>query len=297
MDRRHGHKPAALLLGLVLGATPAAHASLLIDLDGSRSLWRNDGDPRVVVRKGGVSRSLASQEVLASPLTAGGALRLPRCRALPDEHRGPCDDSLQPPGPLQLELELPLDPALRDAYLKLWEKTAPAVPPEQESLAEAMQTLAHRLALPIQQRELAQLLTPLREASRAAEEAGVAPVMVATARRGERMLDVFGDLWQLRNTLSSRDLNLPCDSLEAKAGMFNQVAGSSAVQLQRQQPAGICLFCENVCTLRSADRLLGAMKAAVIEVLREGGEPAGPQPGAHSTREVTPPGRSRPSPR
>jgi hypothetical protein len=85
---------------------------------------------------------------------------------------------------------------------------------------------------------------------------------------------VLADLWRIRNALAARDLNLPCDTLEEKAKLFNQAAGEPLVRLQRQRPPGICLFCANVCTPGSADRLLADMKEALIRVLGEGDQQA-----------------------
>ena len=48
---------------------------------------------------------------------------------------------------------------------------------------------------------------------------------------------------------------------------FNAAAGEALVKLDRRRPAGICLFCENVCSRESADLLLRVMKASVIERL------------------------------
>ena len=42
------------------------------------------------------------------------------------------------------------------------------------------------------------------------------------------------------------------------------------MRLHRQRPAGICLFCGNVCSPQTADRLLADMKEAVILTLVDG---------------------------
>jgi hypothetical protein len=145
----------------------------------------------------------------------------------------------------------------------------PPVPPEEVELTEAMRQLRRQLSAAIQLRDLPRLLVPLRQAAERAEAAAVAPALVAKARRSERMVAVLADLWRIRNALSSRDLSLPCDTLEQKVVLFNQAAGEPAVRLQRQRPLGICLFCGNVCTPESAERLLAGMKQAVIRALRE----------------------------
>jgi hypothetical protein len=143
------------------------------------------------------------------------------------------------------------------------------VPPEQEQLDEALRTLERRLSGTLHHRELAGLLTTLEQAIGRAEAVAVQPALLARALRGAGMAAALADLWRLRNTLSSRDLTLPCDALERRARQFNEAAESAAVRLQRQRPPGICLFCGNVCTVRSADRLLADMKASLLGALRE----------------------------
>lgn len=261
---------------------PPARASLLLDFDTSRAIWRNDGDPGVEGRQGGESRALAADPILAFPLAASGGLRFPPCRALPEAVRGNCVGPLLPAGGPELVLTTPLTPDLRRAYLPLWSLAKPAQPPEQKELAEAMLQLRRHLSVAIHHRDLPGLLVPLSQAALRAEAAAAAPDLVATARRSERLAQVLGELWRIRNDLSSRDLSLPCDTLERHVLLFNQAAGEPAVRLQRQRPPGICLFCANVCTLESADRLLADMKHALIRVLGEGREPAEAPPGRPS---------------
>jgi hypothetical protein len=270
MGRTRPRTPAWLLLGLLLPGIPPARASLLLDFDTSRAIWRNDGDPGVEGRQGGESRTLAADPMFAFPLAASGDLRFPPCRALPEAVRGDCVGPLLPAGGPELVLTTPLTPELRRAYLPLWPLARPALPPEQEELAEAMRQLSRHLSVAIHHRDLPGLLVPLSQAALRAEAAAAAPTLVATARRSERMAEVLADLWRIRNALSSRDLSLPCDTLERHALLFNQAAGEPAVRLQRQRPPGICLFCANVCTLESADRLLADMKHSLIRVLGEG---------------------------
>ncbi|MEX1323470.1 MAG: hypothetical protein AB1Z21_04655, partial [Synechococcaceae cyanobacterium] len=143
--------------------------------------------------------------------------------------------------------------------------------------------LRRHLSVAIHHRDLPGLVLPLRQAALRAEAAAVAPALVVKARRSERMLDVLADLWRIRNALSSRDLSLPCDTLVEKAELFNQAAGEPVVRLQRQPPVGICLFCGNVCTPASADRLLADMKEHLIRVLGEGTQQEEP------VREAQPP--------
>jgi hypothetical protein len=269
MDRRPGRAPAVSLVVLLLGGFAPADASLLIDFDTSRVLWRNDGTPTIEGRNGGESRQLGSHGILAAPLAATGGLRFPLCRILPEAAREGCDDTLLPAGAPQLELDMPLPPELRQAYLPLWRMAKPPVPPEQVELAEAMGQVRRELSAAIQLRDLPRLLVPLQQAARQAEAAAVAPALVARARRSEAMVGVLADLWRIRNALSSRDLSLPCDTLEQKVVLFNEAAGEPAVRLHRQGPVGICLFCGNVCTPQSADRLLADMKQAVIRALGE----------------------------
>jgi hypothetical protein len=296
MDQRHAWCAAVLLVallsgGLALAAAPAAHASLRIDFDAGRASWRNDGDPRIIGRRGGALRSLGREEVLADPLTAKGVLRFPACRALPAAVRGDCAARLLPAGPPQRALAVPLDRALREAYLPLWEKAPPLVAPEQVQLEQAMQTLVRQLSGSIHLRDIEPLLEPVGEAARRAEAVPIAPALVASVRRTQAMVEVLGELWRFRNTHASRDLNLPCDRLQNLADRFNQAAGSSAVRLYRQRPAGICLFCGNVCTPQTADRLLADMKEAVILTLVEGsGQAPTEAPDARAT-EAAPEGR------
>lgn len=273
MDRRPGRAAALPLLALLLAGGAPADASLLIDFDSSRILWRNDGDPTIEGRKGGASRPLGSDAVLAAPLAAGGGLRLPLCRALPETTREACADTLLPAGEPGLELEMPLSSSLRQAYLPLWRMAEPPAPPEQVELSAAMRQLRRQFSAAIQLRDLPRLLWPLQRAAERAEAAAVAPVLVARARRGERMAAVLAQLWRIRNALSARDLSLPCDTLERQVVLFNHAAGEPAVRLHRQGPVGICFFCGNVCTPQSADRLLADMKQAVIQAL--GDEPPG----------------------
>lgn len=258
---------------------PPARASLLLDFDTSRAIWRNDGDPGVEGRQGGESRALAADPMFAFPLAASGGLRFPPCRALPEAVRGNCVGPLLPAGGPELVLTTPLTPDLRRAYLPLWSLAKPAQPPEQKELAEAMLQLRRHLSVAIHHRDLPGLLVPLSQAALRAEAAAAAPDLVATARRSERLAQVLGELWRIRNDLSSRDLSFPCDTLERKVTLFNGAAGEPAVRLHRQRPPGICLFCGNVCTPRSADRLLADMKRAVIRSLGEDGI-SGSEPGS-----------------
>jgi hypothetical protein len=267
MVRRPGRAPAVTLTVLLLGGFTPADASLLIDFDTSRVIWRNDGAPTVEGRQGGEVRPLGTDEILAVPLAATGGLRFPLCRILPEPTLDDCADTLLPAGAPLLELEMPLSPALRQAYLPLWQLAEPPVPPQQVELREAMEQLGRALSAAIHLRDLPRLLVPLRQAAQQAEGAAVAPALVAKARRSDRMVGVLADLWRIRNALSSRDLSLPCDTLEQKVVLFNQAAGEPAVRLHRQGPVGICLFCGNVCTAESADRLLADMKQAVIQSL------------------------------
>jgi hypothetical protein len=279
MGRNRAGTPPWLALGLLLGlppllsGLPPARASLLLDFDTSRAIWRNDGDPTIEGRQGGESRALAVEAILAAPLASSGVLRFPPCRALPEAARSGCAATLLPAGEpgLVLDTALPLD--LRQAYLPLWPQGRPLLPPEQEALAGAMAQLRDQLTGAILLRDLPALVEPLRQAALQAEAAAVAPALVARARRSERMVEVLTDLWRIRNALSSRDLSLPCDTLEQKARLFNQVAGEPAVRLQRLRPRGICLFCGNVCTPESADRLLADMKESLIRTLEEAVEP------------------------
>jgi len=174
---------------------------------------------------------------------------------------------------------MPLSPALREAYLPLWQLAEPPVPPEEEELAEAMKQLRGQLTTAIHLRDLPRLVEPLQRAALQAETAAVAPGLTAQARRSERMMEVLAELWRIRNDLSSRDLSFPCDTLERKVMLFNEAAGEPAVRLHRQRPPGICLFCGNVCTPASADRLLADMKRAVIRSLGEDGL-SGSEPGS-----------------
>lgn len=275
MDQRRGRQRAVplvafLLCGIGIGGVPATQASLHIDFDAERATWRNDDDPRILGRQGGALRSLGEEEVLANPLSVQGVLRFPACRALPAAVRGNCAAERLPAGPPQGALVVPLDPGLREAFLPLWEKGTPLVPPEQAQLEQAMQAMVRQLSGPILLRDLDTLLEPVLEAARRAEAVNVAPAMVASVRHSQPMLEVLGDLWRFRTTFSARDLSLPCDRLQQLADRFNQVAGNAAVQVHRQRPAGICLFCGNVCTTQTADRLLGNMKEAVIRLLAEG---------------------------
>ncbi len=267
MERRPGLATAVSLVVLLLGGVAPADASLLIDFDTSRLRWRNDGSPAIEGRKGGEARQLGTDEILAAPLAAADRLRFPLCRILPEAPPDDCADTLLPAGEPQLELEMPLPPELRQAYLRLWQMAKPRVPREQVELSEAMGQLRRSLSPAIQLRDLPGLLVPLRLAVRRAEGAAVAPAMVVQARRSERMVGVLADLWRIRNDLSSRDLSLPCDTLEQKVVLFNQAAGKPVVRLHRQGPLGICFFCGNVCTPESADRLLADMKQAVIQTL------------------------------
>ena len=247
-----------------------ARASLLLDFDSSRAIWRNDGEPTIEGRQGGESRALATEAILAAPLASSGVLRFPPCRALPEAARAGCGAKLLPAGEPGLVLDTALSPQLRQAYLPLWPQARPLPPPEQEALAGAMGQLRDQLSGAIHLRDLPPLLEPLRQATQRAEAAAVAPALVAQARRSERMVEVLADLWRIRNALTSRDLSLPCDTLEEKAVLFNQAAAEPVVRLQRQRPPGICLFCANVCTPESADRLLAEMKESLIRALGEG---------------------------
>ncbi len=279
MDRRPGRAPAVTLVTLLLGGLTPARASLLIDFDAGRLLWRNDGTPAIEGRRGGESRQLGTDALYGSPLAADGELRFPPCRALPQAAREDCAGTLLPAGAALLEREMPLSPALREAYLPLWQLAEPPVPPEEEKLSEAMEQLRRQLTAAIHLRDLPGLLEPLQRAVLQAETAAVAPALTAKARRSERMIVVLAELWRIRNDLSSRDLSFPCDTLERQVTLFNGAAGEPAVRLHRQRPPGICLFCGNVCTPRSADRLLADMKRAVIRSLGEDGI-SGSEPGS-----------------
>ena len=279
MDRRPGRAPAVTLVTLLLGGPVPAKASLLIDFDTARVLWRNDDSPAIEGRRGGQTRQLGSDALYAAPLAAGGELRFPPCRSLPEAARDDCPDTLLPAGAPRLEREMPLSPALREAYLPLWQLAEPPMPPEEEELAEAMKQLRGQLTTAIHLRDLPRLVEPLQRAALQAETAAVAPGLTAQARRSERMMEVLAELWRIRNDLSSRDLSFPCDTLERKMMLFNEAAGEPAVRLHRQRPPGICLFCGNVCTPASADRLLADMKRAVIRSLGEDGL-SGSEPGS-----------------
>ena len=188
MDQRQQPLAALLLLALLSGGVaiadlPAAHASLRIDFDAGRAIWRNDGDPRILGRRDGALRSLGRGDVLANPLNAQGVLRFPACRALPAAARGDCAARLLPAGPPQQELVRALDPALREAYLPLWEKAPALVAPEQKQLEQAMQTLVRQLSGSIHLRDLEPLLEPVGEAARRAEALPVAAAMVANVHR------------------------------------------------------------------------------------------------------------------
>jgi hypothetical protein len=100
--------------------------------------------------------------------------------------------------------------------------------------------------------------------------------------QSERLLQILSDLWVICSRLTSNDLKLPCDLLEEHAQRFNAAAGAVIVRLDRHRPAGICLFCANVCTQGSANRLMAAMKAAVLERLLGTVEILEPTPAANS---------------
>ena len=187
-----------------------------------------------------------------APLTADGAMSVPLCDNLPTAARSECLDGLRPADDSTLVLEV--------------------------ELAGAIASLRGQLTASIHHWDLPGLLVPLRQAAQRAEAAGVAPALVAQARGGERMAVVLAELWRTRNTLASRDLSLPCDTLQQQVERFNAAAGEPAVRLRRQRRLGICLFCGNVCTSETADRLLADMKAALIAALAQQDQPADPPP-------------------
>jgi hypothetical protein len=134
-------------------------------------------------------------------------------------------------------------------------------------LAAALRPLIQRLSLSLSHRELTILVLQLREARERAQAGGVAPTLISPLQQSEQLLQILSDLWTMCTTLFSADLTLPCDRLQSHIERFNAAAGEALVKLDRRRPAGICLFCENVCSRESADLLLRVMKASVIERL------------------------------
>ncbi|MEB3322958.1 MAG: hypothetical protein VKI81_09065 [Synechococcaceae cyanobacterium] len=274
---------ALLLAGAALSPGLPVRASLRVDLDAATVVWSNDDDPRALGVRQGEERILASSPLLARPLGARGRLRLAPCLALggglglptaaEGQEEAPCDGAPAPPGAAGLRLEGPLPADWREGLLKLWEEGERPVPPEAEALREAMAAAALRLRSGLRYDEAGRLLRPLGEALAAAETlvgtgaAAIEPELLARARRAEGMGRALQDLWRRRIALTSRDMSLPCDLLERHERAFNRAAGSGRVRLRAERPRGICLFCGNVCTAASADRLLADMKEALREEL------------------------------
>jgi len=85
--------------------------------------------------------------------------------------------------------------------------------------------------------------------------------------QSERLLPILSELWVICSRLTTNDLTLPCDLLVEHAQRFYDAAVDVIVCLDRRRPAGICLFCAHGCPQGSADRLMAAMKPAVLERL------------------------------
>ncbi|APD47158.1 hypothetical protein BM449_01030 [Synechococcus sp. SynAce01] len=165
----------------------------------------------------------------------------------------------------------PLVVSERMYYTHAWRRGLVNTSPEEDILAIAMRHTGAFL------RDKGQLKNNLPDTSTAfqkflgalsgAKAAGSSAPIIKRADRAARMFAVFRDLWQEVNTYASRDLSMPCSSLQKKAEAFNSAAGADLVRMEKRSPRGVCFFCRNVCTLESAHSLLKSMKQALADKL------------------------------
>lgn len=265
---------------LVLTALVApCRASVLIDDDAALMRWVNDEDSVLRLRRQGVTREVGRIAPYATPLGPDGRLRFTPCGPPGSGSPVGCERPADPPGERGLVLEIPLDAATPAVFRSLWQRALIHRTFEERNLALAMRTASLRLAGDSREglnlSSSREAFQPVLEALAAAGQQGPAGGIRERAQRAVAMFAVFEDLWRQKNLHEARDFSMPCHVLQAKLDAFHAAAGSDAVRLQRRRPSGICLFCGNVCTLESADRLLIEMKRATADLLARGADDVG----------------------
>ena len=136
-----------------------------------------------------------------------------------------------------------------------------------------MQTLVRQLSGSIHLRDLEPLLEPVGEEppdGRRRRCPSTSALLARTSTSSQAMVEVLGELWRFRDAHSSRDLNPSLRQAPDPGRTLQQGRGQQRRAAPPSAPAGICLFCGNVYSPQTADRLLADMKEAVILTLVDG---------------------------